>query len=569
MTFPWFLGLGGAVILLTLAAMWLLRDRPQAVFAGLVGGFSIFILEAFAYFRFRVDDAYITFRYARNLAAGAGPVWNPGERVEGYTSFSWMLLLALMHLAHIDIELAAVILACASMAALFYLIWRVWLRLSPDAGRLPLPPHAVMAAAGILVAANTGTGQWSLSGLETPLAAALIMAVILTYQRESREPGIPWSAVVLSAGVMTRPEMAFIAALTAAFFFDQAVTDPSARRWRHLGAFVLIFVALAGTWFAWRWSYYGYFFPNTYYDKVGPTGLMLWRGWLYMSQYWWSYLIAPSLIASVILPFLLEGQRRRDAAFICALSAVWLFDVVLEGGDVFGFARFVVPVFAPLYIALFFTLGIAVSRATLPVPSRAMLRSAAFGALTLAAAITVAWSAQTTNFMTANRTVMAQWKVEGIWIRDNAPPDYLTAVLAAGIAPYYSGRPTLDMLGLTDTTIAHTHVPYLGEGYPGHERYNNDYVLTVRRPQIILSGYVAGKPATGEDIRESETADRGLVPAVNELVHDPRTWDLYEMAAFDHDGLWYSFLVRKDIASTLPLDWTESSGYRAQPTATR
>jgi hypothetical protein len=42
-----------------------------------------------------LDDAFISFRYARNLAAGLGPVFNPGEYVEGYTTFLWMLTNAL------------------------------------------------------------------------------------------------------------------------------------------------------------------------------------------------------------------------------------------------------------------------------------------------------------------------------------------------------------------------------------------------------------------------------------------------------------------------------------------
>src|SRR3990172_13263565 len=41
------------------------------------------------------DDAYITFRYSKNLASGNGPVYNVGEKVEGYTNFLWMLILAL------------------------------------------------------------------------------------------------------------------------------------------------------------------------------------------------------------------------------------------------------------------------------------------------------------------------------------------------------------------------------------------------------------------------------------------------------------------------------------------
>lgn len=41
-----------------------------------------------------IDDAYITFRYARNLLSGNGFVYNPGERVLGTTTPAFTLLLA-------------------------------------------------------------------------------------------------------------------------------------------------------------------------------------------------------------------------------------------------------------------------------------------------------------------------------------------------------------------------------------------------------------------------------------------------------------------------------------------
>ena len=40
------------------------------------------------------DDVFISLRYAENLAAGRGLVFNPGERVEGYSNFAWTVLLA-------------------------------------------------------------------------------------------------------------------------------------------------------------------------------------------------------------------------------------------------------------------------------------------------------------------------------------------------------------------------------------------------------------------------------------------------------------------------------------------
>src|ERR1700733_1253424 len=44
------------------------------------------------------DDMTISMRYARNLAHGLGLVWNPGQRVEGYTNFGWTLVMAVVHL---------------------------------------------------------------------------------------------------------------------------------------------------------------------------------------------------------------------------------------------------------------------------------------------------------------------------------------------------------------------------------------------------------------------------------------------------------------------------------------
>jgi hypothetical protein len=48
------------------------------------------------YANFVQDDAYITYRYARNLANGLGFVYNPGESILGTTTPLYTLLLALI-----------------------------------------------------------------------------------------------------------------------------------------------------------------------------------------------------------------------------------------------------------------------------------------------------------------------------------------------------------------------------------------------------------------------------------------------------------------------------------------
>ncbi len=68
------------------------------------------------------DDAYISFRYARNLVDGHGLVWNPGEWVEGYTNFLWVLILALGMKLGVDPATTAAIGGVLAGAAVLWLL---------------------------------------------------------------------------------------------------------------------------------------------------------------------------------------------------------------------------------------------------------------------------------------------------------------------------------------------------------------------------------------------------------------------------------------------------------------
>jgi arabinofuranosyltransferase len=77
-----------------------------------------------------IDDAFISFRYARNLAEGHGLVWNPGEApVEGYSNFLWVVLLSIPHLLGADVVTFAKVLGVAASAgalvATFFMVRRV------------------------------------------------------------------------------------------------------------------------------------------------------------------------------------------------------------------------------------------------------------------------------------------------------------------------------------------------------------------------------------------------------------------------------------------------------------
>src|ERR1700737_1128695 len=110
-----------------------------------------------------VDDAFISFRYADNLAHGLGLVFNAGERVEGYSNFLWTLILA--GGARLGLDLVRFSIALSVLAALGTIgtlaLWSNRLFAGSEPGSLMtfLPP--------LLYAAMGSQARYAVSGMET------------------------------------------------------------------------------------------------------------------------------------------------------------------------------------------------------------------------------------------------------------------------------------------------------------------------------------------------------------------------------------------------------------------
>jgi hypothetical protein len=136
---------------------------------------AVFLALAWEHRVFTVDDAFITLRYASNLARGHGPTWNPGEAaIEGYTTFLWMLLTAVPHVLGVDAlgfaKLAGVGAAIGCMGAAAALA----LELARGASRQGSAAAASVAA--VVVGCSTSTAVHAVSGMETMLFTLLVTA---------------------------------------------------------------------------------------------------------------------------------------------------------------------------------------------------------------------------------------------------------------------------------------------------------------------------------------------------------------------------------------------------------
>lgn len=146
-----------------------------------------------------IDDAYITFRYARNLADGLGLVYNPGEWVLGTTAPLWALALAAARrLGADDLPAAATVLAAvcdggsAAILALMALAF----------GWRPLGAALV----GLAWAVNPMSVAFAAGGMETSLF--VFLALLALTLAVSQQPAC--GAAVAGAATLVRPESLLI-----------------------------------------------------------------------------------------------------------------------------------------------------------------------------------------------------------------------------------------------------------------------------------------------------------------------------------------------------------------------
>src|SRR5262245_46679487 len=125
------------------------------------------------------DDAFISFRYARNLVEGLGLVFNPGERVEAFTNLLWTLWVA----AGLAIGCAAESWANAWGIA-FYLASILLLGLHQRQATRALPSGEwAIPIAGLGAALHQDWAAFATGGLETSLFTFLLISGYLIVLR--------------------------------------------------------------------------------------------------------------------------------------------------------------------------------------------------------------------------------------------------------------------------------------------------------------------------------------------------------------------------------------------------
>jgi hypothetical protein len=460
------------------------RIEPVAVNVCLAVALALALAYSWTFLPFVADDSLISYRYSERLVHGLGLTWTDGEHVEGYSNLLWVLLVGAGGLVTSDLIVVGWVLGLlANIATLLAMAWTFGWRRNAS----PLP----MLGGLLTLALSKSFAIWGVGGMETALFAALLAwGLAMAY----RTPLGPWSglypALPLSLLAITRPDGILFAGSIAV---GMIVRDGWQRAViRRAVAVVAMPFAFLMAQLGFRLYYYGALVPNTANAKLVFTVDRIWGGLVYVGQ---GALInsVPLLVVIGAIAMLWRARRwqvLRQISIFLIPAVVWLAYVTMIGGDIFRHQRH----WLPALVCLAFSLSGLLEAYPVTRPFRLVAGVAVAALLHLSLQIAHV-AADSVPFKGRQRYPLPSltWIEREEWqcikggraLRDAfGSQQPLLAVTAAGCLPYTTGMPSLDMLGLTDSYIAHHRPADMGEGPLAHELGDGAYVLS-RKPDLV------------------------------------------------------------------------------------
>lgn len=468
--------------------------------------FLFFLYQLWGFYH---DDAYIVLRYARHLLDGKGLVWNPGERVEGYSCFLWLMFVSLLGACSFDLVTAS------RVAGMLFGILALLLPF--------ISTNRNTILCSLLLATNSCFALWALGGLETLMFTFFAFAgVLLFFQARPIPRNLFYTGLLFCLASMTRLEGLLLFAIT--FFFCFFKNRRQLLSGLRQALFLLAgFLILFTPYFLWRFWYFGYVFPCTYYVKGGAANsIKLLFGSRYLAHF---VLLYGFPLGMLLLVKDFKGFVRSNLYLISILVCYAAYIVSMGGDHMPGF-RFMVPLLPVLYLlvaqsAMYMRFQRDFTRRLICTCLVGLNFLISYGLIikTPGDFQKVKEHSYMYKYSIAVPDAAAYYgRYAGMYMRQNWPANSLIACNTAGSTPYYSELAAIDMLGLNDYRIARRPVSYridiklqqlltasgrneirkkVFEQYnpwqlmPGHGKGDGAYVLS-RKPDYIIIG-----PANG------------------------------------------------------------------------
>ncbi len=282
---------------------------------------------------FTIDDAAISFSYARHFAAGhgLGALFPGAPRVEGYSNLLWVIFLAAGSKLGFDTVLVSKLLGLVFSLGIVTILF------------LSLRKFVVQSwllAGLVLLPISLTFSFWSTSGLENSLYAFLILLSIYFLINEEIHPTgrVPLgSALTLILVGMTRPEGLLYVLAGLSYKILQLILNWKAKDTRQtqiirVAAWLGVLILGYGLFKAWHYWYFAAWWPNPIYAKAGWYRLDLGRvwfepaGWVYLRGFFRTFggiWMIPALVFGGLVS--LKGAQRVYPIFALAALALPLY----------------------------------------------------------------------------------------------------------------------------------------------------------------------------------------------------------------------------------------------------
>ncbi len=449
--------------------------------------------------RLAVDDAFVTYRYAHNLAVGYGFVYNAGQPVLSTTAPLYALLLAAGAWAWPD--LAALPIVANAISALAIGVGALLLFVL---GRQDGNPWIAALAALFYVLYPL---PWLSLGLETAMFVALALAAVVMYRRGR----LYLSAALLAAATLTRGDGLILVGVLAVHWLVGHMTCDTAPEGlgttrprlrikdralrRALGAVGLYLGVMLPmlAWLAWK---FGSPLPATLAAKRAQTALGI-TGFYAHTTYLQGLAIlararlAQNLLYLLFLPAVLVGMVAM------VRRAVWVVLLVAWGtAHLLGYILLgVTPYYwyyAPLVPGMVSLTALGIVEGVRWLGRRGIRKPGS-------QAVGVVWAGLLLLALVRSDGAMVQalegpvpppeeslskvlpeakgdvYEMAGRWLHECTPPEAVVGVTEVGILGYYSGRHMVDFLGLLEPDVAQALAR--GDLYWALLRYQPDYLV--------------------------------------------------------------------------------------------
>ena len=454
-----------------------------------------FFLGILVVLEFVKDDAYISFRYAHNLVTGHGLVFNLGEKLEGFTNFLWVLILAPFEWLGWDLfQVCEVLGTVLGIACLVYATKLVtWINGErKDFSQL---------WAAMWLATSSSFVLWAKSGLEQPLAQLLpiVGAWILWRARNelalsethvTRPLGIAQrddavttkrlekqylvAGVLMGMACMTRPELHMMAILVGLPLVLDAVKARKVTRAQLLYVAGILAITIPSHGF--RYAYYGTLVPNTFYVKTG-TGSLVWREGIKTLHDMFDFNDMGALVVLAPLAFV-DRKRIVEKCVMAIISLAFMAFYVKVGVDEMQWHRLYLP--ALPFTAVLAALGAqnlldAILRISKAEKLRTVAYGVAWGVVILAGYSSFRFTYREQHGFDGHGDLAGTFHPDlGKFLVRHERPGALVAFQDMGSTPYHAPDiDFLDFIGLVDKTVAHARHDYGLHAFVGADAENN------------------------------------------------------------------------------------------------